>query len=76
LGILRITPYPVVHPDKVCPLTANRSGATASGADTSMRRDGLDLGFQRASLLIHGDGVIQNGATINAFPRMKDEEEV
>jgi len=41
-----------------------------------MRRDGLDLGLQRASLLIHGDGVIQNGATINAFPRMKDEEEV
>ena len=41
-----------------------------------MRRDGLNLGLQRTPLLIHGDGVIQNGATVNAFPRMEDQEEV
>ena len=41
-----------------------------------MRGDGFDLGLQRTPLLIHGDGVIQNGATVNAFPRMEHEEEI
>jgi len=41
-----------------------------------MRGDGFDLGLQRTPLLIHRDGVIQNGATVNAFPRMEHQKEV
>lgn len=41
-----------------------------------MRDDWLDLRLQRAPLLIDGDGVIQNGSTVNAFPCMKHQEEV
>jgi hypothetical protein len=41
-----------------------------------MRRDGFDLGLQHTPLLIYGDGVIQNGATVNAFPRMEHQKEI
>ncbi len=50
--------------------------ATASGDDQSMRGDWLDFRLQRTPLLIDGDSVIQNGSTVDAFPRMEHQEEV
>lgn len=41
-----------------------------------MRDDGFNFWFQRTPLLIDGDRVIKNGATINAFPRVEHQKEV
>jgi hypothetical protein len=41
-----------------------------------MRGDGLDLGLHGTPLLIDGDRVIQDGAAVNAFPRMEHQEKV
>lgn len=68
--------YPVIIWRRVCPLAERLNKATTSGVDNSMGGDGLDLGFQRTPLLIYRDSVIQNGAAVNALPRMEDQEEV
>jgi hypothetical protein len=63
-------------PGKVYPLATNITGSHGERSQTLMRGDRFDLGLQRTPLLIHGDGVIQNGATVNAFPRMEHQKEV
>lgn len=76
MGILRIKPYPVPSGEGLSARRELLDEATASGVDSSMGGDGLDLGFQRTPLLIYRDSVIQNGAAVNALPRMEDQEEV
>ena len=50
--------------------------STGSGDDESVCGDRLDLRLQRTPLLIDGNGVIQNSATVNAFPRMEHQKEI